>query len=393
MHSVAGKQGRLYMRSILIFLILFSLPAAAQNASTGSNSESDYRTEDSSGVSRERAIDTSKSQRSETSQTKDKTESLERSKERSISTNESISQGEQLVTEYGIEPVKIMIDLIKEIELNAVNKDSDNPLVRQIAACSVFSDPCVPTLSFISDWDTYRRSGNQLIRLKQKHENGLGCNQYNPMYTCEGSGEWITHQSKSKDLLVRTSACYALVSYTAIEAMNRLGKKGKIEISANESFSKRARVALTNAIEEDMVGIMSRAMEFGDKMVGQVCRIPTRCGYQNGGNTEWFCGGFKVNAREATASYQGMSMIGGSDLLGNTYIVQRRIDSSYQVASEHSKTDRDSTAVTVGSTEAETSSKARENNVSMRRTASSEQSSTVTTGVSTRNDATAASQK
>jgi len=374
------------MRLTFILLVLFSLPATAQNASTGSNSESDFKTEERTGISRERSMDASKSNRSEESRSEEDTLTIDQSKEKSTSTQESFSEGSQYVTEYGIEPVKIVTGIVRDMESELYH--SDSPLVRQIKACGVFTNPCVPTMSFAANLGEYDPYQNKI--LSKDHDKGMACNQF---HRSDMFGEWHNREVEPNDLITRTAACYALISYTILEVIDGIENRGKIELEDTENFVDKAKLSLNYVIKNRPAEIMIKALEFGDSFIGAACRIPTSYGYGPRGIHEWYCAGLKINAREVTATYQGMNMIGGPDILGQTYVVQRKLDTGYQVASETAKRQSETTSETLASTKGKTVATSSENNVSMRRSSTSEQGSTVTTGVSTRNDATAASQK
>lgn len=375
------------MKYSLIFVVTFlSLGANAQGVSTGSNTDTDYKTEDSTSVSRERSLNASKSDRDEVSTSKEISESNDNTQEKGLSTQDTKSSGNEYSIDHGIEPVKIISEMVTNLEYES----RKNPLITQIKKCAIKSNPCVPTFS---------QNANRFGLLDEKKEKKnvslgrdyqLGCNQtaINGAESMWGAYyDWVVNPN---DLVTRTAACYALTAYTVEHTIKNMEQmNGVLVIDMYNNFNQEAQKSLDKVVSNEYPKIMGKALEFGRSFTGKVCRIPTANGYAESDSYEWTCPGLDVDPRNLTVRYLGMSLIGGDDILGKTYVVSRQLTTGEQYALERSISNTESLTLSTINNQSESTVSTNENSASMRRTSTTEQGSTVTTGVGTKSDTTA----
>ncbi|WP_157608252.1 hypothetical protein [Teredinibacter turnerae] len=374
------------MKYSLVFVVMFlSLGVNAQGVSTGSNTDSDYKTEDSTSVSRERSLDASKTDRDEVSTSNEISKSKEDTREKGFSTQDTQSQGKDYSIDHGVEPIKIISNMVLNLEYD----QRDNPLIKQIRKCSIKSDPCVPTFNInghmFAIMDPVKKKKNYPLPTDYQ----LSCNAGTATTEHDAFGPYRNWTVIPHDLITRTVACYALSSYTIEQTiLNMQYSDGSLVIDRYENFNEEAHKSLEKVIASDYPKVMGKALAFSQTFVGASCRIVTLSGFASG-TYEWSCSGLDVDPKNLNVKFMGMSLIGGDDILGKTYVVRRQFTSGEQYALERSISDRESLTLSTINNQSESTVSTNENSASMRRTSTTEQGSTVTTGVGTKSDTTA----
>jgi len=371
------------LKILLVFAPVFFLGSQclAANISSGSNSEQSNTTEQSDRISKERSIDTSQSKRKQESLSKEKSENQSESSEKTHSIRNSNSTGQQYVNEFGMEALRIVEGLVR----SASSLAPQSPLSKQIESCSIYSNPCVPTFSHNALMGTYDPYQNSMV--KTRHDQGVACNQWNSVTQQFGDHKIVV--ARNNDLMVRTASCYALNAYAVEATLARLSQYERIETSSRHEFEKKAQQALLVVLERDTPNVMHKAISFGKRIIGQECRIPTAYGYASKSISEWHCGGLKISAYDVIASYQGASLLGGSDLLGQTYQVTMRLDRQNQTSFDDANSFSNTSSKSLEQRTSSIASTERQNNTSMRRSSSTEQSKNSNNRSSSSNDTTA----